>query len=858
MADARLQVLLDFKSKLAGLDKANRGIGSLTRNLVAVTGALAGVGAAAAGLRSGLAAITSFDSGMLRVKALTQGTADEVLKLKNQARDLGATTAYSAGQATQAMGFLAQAGFKVNEIHSSMPSVLNLAAAGQIELGEAADITAKVMRGYRLESHELANATDILTLAFTRENQNLSMVSSAFGKVAPVAASLKIPLAETTALVSKLASAGIQGEEGGTALRNVLLKLASQTPESAKVMKELGIEVADADGKFREITSIIDDFEEASKNAGEGSVKFADQMATVFGVRGFAPIQALIGQGTESIRKLREELDNAGGTSKRIADEMMSGIHGSFLRLKSVSESVALSIGQQGAAGAMQGFLDTSTGFMSVVDDIVNSSDKWKMIELSIVAAFEEGIKGAKAVVKSAFETATDDEGFWAPLTASISTISTDISNLLLEAMIAPISTVSTLWTWLFEQILEKASELQRTLATSPIKAISKLFGLVSKEMDFYSEKEGNGAKQGRTFFEIQVQQIETLITMVDAMKAVNNERLEDTLAIIGQADGTKKLNGELGEQATALERLTSLRAKARVEKSQREGVSDYESELGSGASVTSAGDSPEKKKDTTPAATLAPTFFEQVKAGTEDGLQTFVDQVGTVQDQVTGAVNGIANAFDTTLSGSIMGVLQGTQQWSDVLKNIGTNVIGVVIGEITKMATTWMVKKIAMFALGQKLKAADSATTAAKGATDAVAMAPAAMMASIASFGGAAVIGLALVVAAMAAFGGFAEGGYTGSGGKHQPAGIVHAGEFVLPKDVTERIGVGNLYNLMEDSRTGYAEGGAVAASGGESKSSRVIFLDDSRQAKRLAQDPDFETTIVDIARRNRAEIAI
>lgn len=96
-------------------------------------------------------------------------------------------------------------------------------------------------------------------------------------------------------------------------------------------------------------------------------------------------------------------------------------------------------------------------------------------------------------------------------------------------------------------------------------------------------------------------------------------------------------------------------------------------------------------------------------------------------------------------------------------------------------MAASWITNQLMMFALGQKLKTADSATTAAKGAADAAAMAPAAATASIASFGVAAAIGLAAVIAAMAMFGGFSEGGYTGPGGILKPAGIVHAGEDVF-----------------------------------------------------------------------------
>jgi hypothetical protein len=161
--------------------------------------------------------------------------------------------------------------------------------------------------------------------------------------------------------------------------------------------------------------------------------------------------------------------------------------------------------------------------------------------------------------------------------------------------------------------------------------------------------------------------------------------------------------------------------------------------------------------------------------------LQDLLVEMGTVAQQVYGVVGGIASSLRGSIGESITGLINGTMSWSDALRNIGGSVVQAIIQSFADMAAAWITKQLIMFALGQKLKAADSATTAAKGAADAAAMAPACgySLHRLVRRGGCDRPG------AGARRDGHVRrlrgGGYTGPGGKYAPAGIVHAGEDVF-----------------------------------------------------------------------------
>src|SRR5690606_22687536 len=254
-------------------------------------------------------------------------------RLRDQARQLGADTQFSASEAADAMSFLAMAGFNVDQIYRSMPDTLNLAAAAQLDMGSAADIVSNIMTGFGIQTDRLGVAVDVLSKAFISSNTDLRMLGEGMKFVGPVASGLGVSFEETTAALGALSNAGIQGGMAGTSLRRILSALASEADK-------LGISTTDASGRLRPLADIIDDLNAKGMTTAE--------TLAVFGERGGPAMQALLSQGGQALRQFTQQLEDAGGTAQAVAETQMQGLHGMIKELQSAGEELALSLGDAG------------------------------------------------------------------------------------------------------------------------------------------------------------------------------------------------------------------------------------------------------------------------------------------------------------------------------------------------------------------------------------------------------------------------------------------------------------------------------------------------------------------------------
>ena len=287
---------------------------------VGLTAPLVAVGALAA--RSFL----SFEQGMNKVAAVSGAN-----------KDLGATTSFSAAQAAEGLGFLAQAGFDATEAGRALPGVLQLAAAGGIQLAEAADIATNVLAGYGLEVDQLARVNDVLAKASISTNTNVQQLGESFKFSGAVASSAGISFEEAGAAMALMGNAGIQAEMAGTSLQQAIFRLVKPTNEAAGVMEKLGIHGTDAHGRLLPLDQIVEQLEPHFKNTAA--------MATIFGSRAIKGMGALVAEGSDKLRALTTELEHAGGTAQEVADKKLAGLTGAWTRLQSATEGVFIEIG---------------------------------------------------------------------------------------------------------------------------------------------------------------------------------------------------------------------------------------------------------------------------------------------------------------------------------------------------------------------------------------------------------------------------------------------------------------------------------------------------------------------------------
>ncbi|MFJ5156310.1 phage tail tape measure protein [Streptomyces sp. NPDC088353] len=300
-----------------------------------------------------------FETGMNKVKAVSGATGGEFTQLRDLAKELGATTRYSATEAADGMSFLAMTGFKAKDIMTALPGVLDLAAAGNIGLAEAADIASNILSGYGMKANEIGRVNDALAKTFTSANVDMTMLGESMKYVAPVASSLGVEFEETTAAIGLLGNAGIQGSQAGTTLRMALARLASPPKAAAAALKDLGIEVNDSKGKMRPLVDIIAQLEKKGAST--------TQMMKIFGIEAGPGMQAIVSQGSGALRSLTQDLRDSGGTAKQVAAVQMEGFNGAIINLKAAFEALAIEIGDSGILAWVTQFTDKITGLIRQV-----------------------------------------------------------------------------------------------------------------------------------------------------------------------------------------------------------------------------------------------------------------------------------------------------------------------------------------------------------------------------------------------------------------------------------------------------------------------------------------------------------
>lgn len=289
-----------------------------------------------------------FDAAMSKVQALTRldGASEEMAALREQARQLGASTQFTAGQAADAQGFLAMAGFKAESIQAAMPGMLDLAKAGDSGLAETADIASNILTGFNLQASETGRLGDVLVGTFTRSNTNLQMLGETMKYAAPVAASVGQDIETVAAMAGKLGDAGIQGSMGGTALRAILNRLSAPPAAAAKALNKLGISAVDAQGNLRDMPTVLQEIYEKTKNLGDA--ERAGLLKGIAGEEAVAGMQVLVAQaGSGALQEFIGTLRQTQGEAQRTAKVMGDNLVGDLDELSSAWEDLGIQLQEQ-------------------------------------------------------------------------------------------------------------------------------------------------------------------------------------------------------------------------------------------------------------------------------------------------------------------------------------------------------------------------------------------------------------------------------------------------------------------------------------------------------------------------------
>lgn len=334
-----------FKSAIGA---ATKGLGSITKAVSAATAA-----AAAAVGAIGMAAINTgreFEGAMSQVAAtmLIDKTTAEGQKafetLENAARECGASTAFSATEAAEALNYLALAGYDADKAATALPTVLKLAGAGAMSLANASDMVTDSMSALGIEATEanLTQFSDQLAQTASKANTSVAQLGEAILTVGGTAKGLVGGTTELNTALGILADNGLKGAEGGTHLRNIILSLQNPTDKAAASLQSLGVDVYDAQGNMRGLNDVFKDLQGAM--AGMDNASKDSILSTLFNKTDLTAANAMLSNCADRFDELSAAVENSAGACENMYAIQLDNLNGDIAILKSGLSDLGISI----------------------------------------------------------------------------------------------------------------------------------------------------------------------------------------------------------------------------------------------------------------------------------------------------------------------------------------------------------------------------------------------------------------------------------------------------------------------------------------------------------------------------------
>jgi len=472
-----------------------------------------------------------FSSSMSNVQAVSGASAEEMAQLEQRARELGATTVYSASDVSDAFGYMAMAGWKTGDMLSGVEGILNLAASSNEDLATTSDIVTDALTAFGMEAGDAGRLADVMAAASSNANTNVSMLGESFKYVAPVAGAMGYSAEDTAVALGLMANAGIKASQGGTALRTMLTNLAKPSDDVAMAMDELGISLTDDEGNMKSLGQVMDelragfgdlmipqeeftqrmadldsafesgemsesDYNEAVENlielayGAEGAEK-AKYAAMLSGKQGMSGLMAIVNASEEDYAKLTEAIYGSSGAAEEMAGVMNDNLGGDIKELNSALEELQLKIFDSiqepmrqivqfitgsviPAATQVLQFIQqhsTAIGVLAAVIGIIVTAMTLQNAVQAIQAAMnaaEAASLGALIAAKLASAAAS-----WAALAPYI----------LIVAAIAAVIAIIVLCVTHWDQIKQKVTEVAETVRTTVTDAWNNLMSNLSNIM---------------------------------------------------------------------------------------------------------------------------------------------------------------------------------------------------------------------------------------------------------------------------------------------------------------------------------------------------------------------------------------
>lgn len=319
-----------------------RGVINLLKNPILQAGAVLGV---SVGLADTINTYKDFEAAMSQVKAISGSSQSDLTKLTAKAKEMGATTKFTAAESAEAFNYMAMAGWNAEQMMGGIEGILNLAAASGEDLGTTSDIVTDALTAFGLKASDATHFSDVLAQAASSANTDVGMMGETFKYVGSMAGSLSYSIEDVALMTGLMANSGIKSTQAGTSLNSVLTRLATNASGAADTIAELGVNFYDSSGNARPLATVMGELREATK--GMNQEQKASLANTVAGMEAQKGLLAILNASEEDYNKLADAIGNADGAASRMSDTMMDNLSGDITLFQSAVDGLKVSLGER-------------------------------------------------------------------------------------------------------------------------------------------------------------------------------------------------------------------------------------------------------------------------------------------------------------------------------------------------------------------------------------------------------------------------------------------------------------------------------------------------------------------------------
>lgn len=288
---------------------------------------------------------SDFEAGMSKVSALSGATGDDLKMLEDKAREMGASTKYSATESAEALSYMALAGWDAEQMAAGLEPSLKLAGAAGMDLALATDIVTDTMSMFGMEASEAAKMTDMLAYAQANSNTDVQQLGEALKYCGASANAMGYDLADTTALLGVFADQGLKGSAAGTTLNAMFRDMKAKAKDGAIAIGDTNVAIVDANGNYRDMTDILADVEKATEGMTQAERDMA--LSSIWGTEALKGVNMAFEAGVPKIREFEEGIRNSDGAANEMYETMQNNLQGAIDNMKSAFEGLLITIGQR-------------------------------------------------------------------------------------------------------------------------------------------------------------------------------------------------------------------------------------------------------------------------------------------------------------------------------------------------------------------------------------------------------------------------------------------------------------------------------------------------------------------------------